>query len=145
MTKPTSLYHNELLGAVSIASVLRYNNLSSAKILFILPLLFHNETLNYLLNNNPHNIKTFTTQNSKIIAGFESRLYNLLPITINSILIAQELGFINNEQGKLTFNSFNFNADIGRRAKKIILASQKTASLLTTNTSDLYFYLKVKL
>ena len=145
MTKPISLYHNELLGAVSIASVLQYNNLSSAKILFILPLLFHNETLNYFLKHKPHNIKTFATQNSKIIENFDNRFYSLLPITINSVLIAKELNFIKIEQNKLSFNIFDFDTSLGKRAEKIILASQKIASLLETETSDLFFYLKVRI
>lgn len=145
MTKPTSLYHNELLGAVSIASVLKHNDLSNAQVLFVLPLLFHNETLNYFLNHNPQNIKSFAGNNSKIIANFDNRLYSLLPITINSILIAKELGLINIEQEKLSFKSFDFDADLGNRAKKIILASKKIASLLKTETSDLFFHLKVKL
>lgn len=146
MTKPISLYHNELLGAVSIASVLKHNDLSNAQVLFILPLLFHNETLNYFLNHNPRNIKSFASNNSKIIANFDNRLYSLLPVTINSILIAKKIGLINIEKDRLSFKDFDFEADLGNRAKKIILASKKIASLLKkTETSDLFFHLKVKL
>ncbi len=145
MTKPTSLYHNELLGAVSIASVLKHNDLSNAQVLFVLPLLFHNETLNYFLNHNPRNIKSFASNNSKIIANFDNRLYSLLPITINSILIAKKLGLINIEKDRLSFKDLDFEADLGNRAKKIMLASKKIATILKTETSDLFFHLKVKL
>jgi len=145
MNKPQSIYHNELLGAIAITVVVKQVELTYAKSLFVLPFLFHNETVNVFIEYSPNNFKTFVSNNSKLVANFNNRFYSLLPISINSILIARELQWINYEKGLIYFKDFDFSQDYGIRAKKIINISHKIADILKTDLTELFYHLKVEL
>ncbi len=145
MNKPISLYHNELLGAIAITSVSKFIDLTYAKSLFVLPFLFHNETVNLLIKYSPRNFNTFVSNNSRIIANFNNRFYSLLPISINSILIARELQWLRYQNGIIQYNFFDFDYDYGDRARNIINASSQIAYILNADLTQLFKHLNVDL
>jgi len=146
MNKSKSIYHNEIVGVMTIASVLQHGSLSNAKIPLILPFLFHRETLDYLAVRKVRNIKTLTSTNGKLIANFNARYYSLLSVSINSFLIGKQLKLFYEDGNEIKFNLQNlpFN-NLGTRISKINEASDAVYGLLSTNAYELYFNLQIKL
>jgi len=142
-----SLYHNELIGAISIASVLRYGEISYAKSLLILPLLFHKETLDFLERNEHVDLEFMAANKSKLIANFNKRYYSLLSISINSILIGQELGFLKTINGKVFSSQLEEQKfkQFGNRLMRIAEVANTINNLLNISTEEAYFKLQIKL
>ncbi len=146
MKSPKSIYHNELIGALSIASVLKHGELSSSKVALILPFLFHRETLDYFCQTNVRSVKTLTSTKSNLIANFNKRYYSLLTVSINSILIGRQLKLFDFNNGVLSIgrNEMDFN-NFGNRLLKIQKASGVVNNLLSAPENELYLTLQVKL
>jgi len=146
MEKPKNLYHNEVIGALSIASILKHGELSFAKGLLVLPLVFHKDTLAFISDNSIHNIKSIVSKRSNLISNFNSRYYSLLSISINSILIGKELKLFKFENNQLVNNQENLPwQSLGSRIQQISNVSSKVSEILTANTNELYFHLKIKI
>ncbi|GAL86837.1 hypothetical protein BTG_19640 [Sporocytophaga myxococcoides] len=146
--KIKSVYHNELLGLIAVDAVLQRTKLiSHAKSLLILPLLFHNETLNYILENKITNIEEIVTKRCKLISNFEIRYYSFLPITINAIYLGSSLGYLNVNEDGLGYiqNNGTSREDLGMRANKLINAAPLVGEILNEDAIRLYSFLHLKI
>lgn len=149
--KNNYFYNNEAIGFVSIYSVLKkIREINIAKITLVLPLLFHEKTLDYIMKNEirDYSIDKFTN-NSHLFINFNDRFKIYLPICLNviSILKASDLVSINgsvlsiNEENEIDIS----NSKIGNRAEKLRDAGYKLANLLYENETNLFYQLRVLL
>jgi hypothetical protein len=147
-------YNNIGLALVSFLSVVRhFDKLDYSKALLIQPLLLHNPLVNYVKKSNVkiNGIEDLTIEKVEFFLNFKDRYFSLLTLSINTILIAQKMKFIQLEDNKITVNKrviddFDFNSKVlGKRAKNIILASEKISKILQDNVAELYFKLRVEI
>lgn len=144
-------FNNEAFGIVAIASLLKVSkNLSYSKALLILPMLAHKETFDLLKRSNTdiRSIEHLIAKKSALITNFNKRYFSLLPISINSIIILNEMKVLENSGGIIKYmnDSFDFNQrDLGKRAKDTVKASDNLARILKASEVNLYLQLRVEL
>ncbi|WP_236895464.1 three component ABC system middle component [Clostridium beijerinckii] len=146
------LYNNEAIGAISIASVLKYaKRITYAKALLILPFFAHKETTAFLKNNSVkvRSLEELIVKKFEYFSNFEDRYYSLIPVSINSILILKELNIIDIDEGIITYidnANINFNDKLlGKRAKNIINGSERLAKILEEDVDSLYLQLRIEI
>jgi hypothetical protein len=145
------LFNNEAIGAIGIAAVLRNcKALSYSKTLLILPFLFHKETVSLLKRSNSVIRSSEELMVKKIgnFGNFNSRYYSLLPISINSIMLLNNIGEIEIAEMAIVCNSDNkldLNSNLlGNRAQNIIKAANKLSEILAQE-DDYSLYLKLRI
>ncbi|MGO4731154.1 three component ABC system middle component [Paenibacillus sp. 2KB_22] len=143
------MFNNEAFGIVAIASVLKHSKkLSYSKALLILPLMAHKETLILLKreNSNVRSIEQLIAKKENLLTNFNERYLSLLPISINSIVLLNEIRVLENDAGIIEYvnDSFDFNnRGLGKRAQDVIKASKKISSMLEMSVENLYLQLRV--
>lgn len=153
----SDLYNNEIIGSIGVFSVINeLSPISCAKVMLILPFLFHNDLVRYLNHSSTKvkSIEQLILKKPEFISNFNERFYDLIETSFNSILILNSLDIIYiNKDGKIMINEGNKNKllkdltknKIGIRASNMVKASQKLAYLLTEDVDNLYLQLRVKL
>lgn len=152
MISQKSIYHNELIGLISILSTLKYQKeMSLGKSMLILPFISHKNTLNILKKKNVkiRSLEEFIVKYPSNFSNFDERFQSLLPTSINSIILLKRMKLINIKKGNL-FLSDNCkfelqNKSLGNRANEIVQASEKLSEILSEYTPNLYLQLRVKL
>jgi hypothetical protein len=145
------IFNNEAFGTVAIASVMRYSKiLSYSKALLILPFFAHKETLELLKRSNSdvRSIEQLIAKKNNLVTNFNARYLSLLPISINSIVLLNEIRVLENNSGNIEYcgNSFDFNhKKLGNRARDIIKASEKLSYILQKDATNLYLQLRVQI
>jgi len=146
-------YNNVGIGLVALLSVVRYFDvLDYAKVLLIQPLMLHNPLVNHVKKHNVviKGIEDLTISKVEYFLNYNDRYYSLLPLSINTILIANKMNFLELRDNKIIVNqsnieTFDFKAkSLGKRAKNIISASERISKLLREDSKELYFKLRVK-
>lgn len=151
-----NIYNNEIIGSIAIFSVLKYiKKVTAAKALFILPLILQRDLAIYLAKGNVNlkSIEQLILKKPELLSNFNERYYSHLKLSLNSILMLKELGFI-----KITplgiIKLINIEEEfvpeskikvIGNRAKYIIKAAPKVANLLEDKVENLTIQLRVKI
>lgn len=144
-------YHNEAIAIIAIMTVLnKLKNIDLLKSLLILPFLFHKATLYYISKNSIDvNFEHLLKNKISLLSNFSDRFYSFLPITINSIIIAKDLGYLNITNNNIiiseNFDSTLLNKDIGVRAKLIIDSTDNLIKILNEETSKIYYYTNIKI
>jgi len=147
-------YNNIGIALVAFLSVVKnFDTLDCSKALLIQPLLLHNPLVNYIKKGNVkiNGVEDLTIDKVEFFLNFNNRYFSLLPLSINTILIAKKMEFIQLEDNKIIINknkidTFDFKSNsLGDRAKKIILASKKISKILQDKTDELYFKLRVEI
>ncbi len=146
-------YNNIGIGLVSFLSIIRhYDELDYSKALLIQPLLLHNPLVNYVKKGSVviRGIEDLTLSKIEYFLNFNNRYFSLLPLSINVILIAEKMKFIEFKNNTIVVNkdniqTFDFTSnDLGKRAKNIILASKKVSKILSEESKELYFKLRIE-
>lgn len=146
-------YNNVGIGLVALLSVIKYfEDLDYAKALLIQPLLLHNPLTNYVKKASVviNGIEDLTLSKVEYFLNYNDRYLSLLPLSINTILIAEKMKFLKLEDSKIIVNksnieTFDFESTLlGTRAKNIILASERISQLLKEESKELYFKLRVE-
>lgn len=152
MTNTRTIYNNELIGLISIISVLNHHKkMSLGKSLLILPFITHKNTLKILNSKNVkiRSLEEFIVKYPSSFSNFNERYYSLLPVSINSNILLNRMNLINIENGSLILSEINKfevdNVTLGNRAKDIILGAEKLSELLKDDAHNLYLQLRVKL
>lgn len=145
------VFNNEAFGIVAIASVLKHSKrLSYSKALLILPLMAHKETLDLLkrAKSDVRSIEQLLAKKANVVTNFNERYLSLLPISINSIVLLNEIKILENNAGTIKYvnDSFDFNnRSLGQRAQDVIKASEKISRILEMNAANLYLQLRVQI
>ncbi|MCB4760104.1 MAG: hypothetical protein LGB66_00485 [Sulfurovum sp.] len=146
-------YNNIGIGLVALLSVIRnFKDLDYSKALLIQPLLLHNPLVNYVKKSNViiNGIEDLTLSKVEYFLNYNDRYFSLLPLSINTILVAEKMKFLKLEDSKIIVNksnieTFDFQSTLlGTRAKNIILASERISQLLKEESKELYFKLRVE-
>lgn len=152
MNKYQSIYNNELIGLISIISVLKHHKeMSLGKVLLILPFFSHGNTLNLLKSKRVkiRSLEEFIVKYPSSFSSFNDRYYSLLTTSINSIILLKRMQLIIITKGQVSVKEdFNFeleNKSLGNRAKDIVQASQNLSEILMESTHNLYLQLRVKI
>ncbi len=143
---------NELITGISILAVLRFTRkLELSKCMLIEPLLSYSKVLKLLkrANSSVKSVEDLIIKESIIFSNFSSRYQERLILSINALLLFEEMGLLKIEDNHVTYNgdSFNFlEQSLGEKAKDRILASKKLAEILTKGeASDFYLSLRIEL
>ena len=91
----------------------------------------------------------FRVKNINSVSRFNDMYYNFLPLTINTIVILEDMNYIVIDKNSIKLNKVftcNINLQkIGTRAKKIIKIAPKLANILNEKDEKLYTELGVVL
>jgi hypothetical protein len=146
-------YNNVGIGLVALLSVIKnFEDLDYAKALLIQPLLLHNPLTNYVKKASVvvNGIEDLTLSKVEYFLNYNDRYFSLLPLSINTILIAEKMKFLKLEDNKIIVNksnieTFDFTSNLlGKRATNIILASERISQLLKEESNELYFKLRIE-
>lgn len=148
-------YNNIGISLVGLLSIVRfYDEIDYSRCLLINPILLHNQSVTYLKSGNtkPKGIEDLISSKVELFLNFNKRYYSFLELSINTIIIANKMKFIDLEGSKIIVNkeqmdTFDFsNKNLGDRASKMIQASEKLSNLLKQeNTENLYFKLRIEI
>ncbi|QYY41511.1 three component ABC system middle component [Aneurinibacillus thermoaerophilus] len=146
------VYNNEAIGVISIAAVLKkVRQVSYAKALLILPIALHKELINFLKREQTtiKSIEQLVARRGNHLANFNERFIELIPVSINSIMLLNEMGIVKLGNGSIYYNEkieFNFEDEsLGKRTSDILKATNNISNLLKQDVSDLYLHLRVQI
>lgn len=152
MNKQKAIYHNELIGLISIMSILQYHKeMSLGKSALILPFFAHRSTLNILKKKNSkiRSLEEFIVKYPSSFSNFNERFQTLLSTSMNSFILLNRMKLIDIKNGDLFLNENSVfeleNRSLGNRAKDIVQASEKLSEILMEDTANLYLQLRVEL
>lgn len=142
-------FNNFGIGAIAIATTLNYHNsLSLPKILLILPLIIHKESLAFFSHQGVtvRNIVGVITARPELFFNFDKRYEANLVNSLNAIQFLIELGWVDHSGGLINLRkTLEIDESFGVRCKKIALAAEKISYLLTSSDEELYLNLRIKL
>lgn len=141
-------YNNIGINSISIISTLKENNkkLELTKVFLIMPLISHNELLNYLSNNiNIHSLDNLIVNKNSCFVNFNKRFYQSIIKTINAIQYLIDVEIIKLEKNKIVLlKEITYDKRMGRRAEKIYKASKNISNILNESNEKLYLNLRVE-
>nr|WP_144922663.1 three component ABC system middle component [Paenibacillus bovis] len=150
-------FNNEVLGLIAIYYVLKHaHKMSSAKVMLILPLAFHNNIVRYI-NDSRTDVKSIDQliiKKPEFFSNFNERFYSLLEISANSTLILAAMNLISiQKDGMIVLKDSDESLllestekkDIGIRAFNIVKASKGIGKLLNQRKENLYLQLRVEI
>jgi hypothetical protein len=147
------LSHNELIGTVAIQSALENSSeqgLSVAKIMLVLPLLF-DKSIRSILKRKTSVVlssKDLLISNPAAFIAVRARYEDLTITSLNTIILAQELGMVVLEDDRLILKKkffFQNCTDIGKIASDILASGPKLGQILNETHEDLYQTFRIQL
>lgn len=146
------LFNNEMIAAISIASVVRHLKQGTiAQMVLIIPLISEKKTLNFLAKQNTkvRSIEELIIKNPETIVNFNNRYLSNLITSLNSIFLLKEMNIIQMNNSDIFYNpanNFDFSSkQLGTRLEKMISCSEKLAYILDDKIENLYLQLRVVL
>lgn len=143
---------NELLGTVALQSALTNSEgqrLSLAKAMLVLPLLYDKAVRSVLKKKNSVVLSSMDLliNNPTDFIVVRSRYEDLTIVSLNTILLSQEIGMATCKDGFLNLQKeiYAVDDDIGGLAKDILAAGPKLGVLLGESAEDLYQTLRIDL
>lgn len=143
---------NELITGISVLAVLRYTKkLELSKCMLIEPLLSYSQVVKLLKRSNSSikSIEDLILKESIIFSNFNTRYYEKLLLSINSLRLFEEMALLRIESDGVVYtgDAFDFSEkSLGQRAIDRISASKKLAEILTKGeASDFYLSLRIEL
>ncbi|EGT3613491.1 hypothetical protein E5N06_09065 [Clostridium perfringens] len=124
MIKSKFLFNNEGICALGIMSILELTcELTYSKVMLISPIIFNKRIVEFLgTNSKIRSFEEFRLKQVASIAKFNDMYYNFLPLTINTLVILEDMGFVELNSNKIKLKktlveSIEINK-LGKRAKK---------------------------
>lgn len=147
------LSQNELIGTVAIQSALENSTdcrLSLAKAMLVLPLLFDRAVRSILKRKTSVVLssKDLLISNPAAFITVRARYEDLSITSLNTILLAQELGMVELEDNYIVLKKQIFqqdNSEIGKIALDILASGPKLGLILSEATADLYQTFRIEL
>ena len=143
------LYNNLGICSLSIALTLQHvDRLSLSRALLIMPIIAHEELLQYMARKTTHfnSIEQLIVRKPECFLNFNARFYDGLTVSINAIQFLSELALIKVESGDMiSIETLNYEKSMGERAQKIFNASSRIADFVGSDTANLYTNLRIEL
>ena len=141
-------YNNEAIASCILILVLqKIKAIDTARLFLILPFLFDDRIVKQLQVNNISDLEHFISDKPRLFSAFNKRFLNLMPVTINSLMLLKKSNQVNIER-EITCNTELKleNNDFGERFNKITEVLPKFLSMLEEHsTTNLYHILKIQL
>lgn len=147
-----TLKNNELVTGITILAVLRYTHrLNILKCLLIEPLLSYTEVLSALSRKNSSikSVEDLIIKRSIAFSNFSERYFEKLILSINSIMLFQQMGLLDVKDNQVVYGGKKFNfsdPSLGKIVEKRIKAAEHLATILCKGeASDMYLGLRIRL
>ncbi len=141
------IYNNEAIAVISIIEVLKHmKKVSNAKFLLIFPLLSNEKLIAFLNKGTIRSLEDLIVKKGTLFSGFNNSYTELLPVSLNALVILNEMKLIKHENGDIIFTgSIDLQISFieSERLNKIQRISKKMAQILSESTEKLYLQLKV--
>ncbi|WP_346870520.1 hypothetical protein [Clostridium sp. UBA5119] len=143
------LYNNEGICAFGIMSILEImGEISYSKAMLIPPLIFNTNVVKFLgTNSKIRSFEEFRLKQVSSVSKFNNMYYNFLPLTINTLVILDDMNFIDLEYNIIKLKTPLISAieikKLGKRASGIIKIAPKLVNLLNEEDEKLYLQLGV--
>ena len=152
MTEIHSFYNNELLTGIAILSVLyQVSELEISKALLVQPILSYSGVLNIVKRKNTkiRSIEELIAKKSLQFTNFNQRYFESIGLSMNSILLMKQFGFLDIQDDKLIYGKMKFDLDnetLGDRAIDIIKGASNISNAIDKGeASNLYLSLRIEL
>jgi hypothetical protein len=145
------IFNNIGIGCFSFMSVLEKSSpqfLLLSKAMLIMPIVIHKELITYLASSRYHvtSIEKLLIDKPSCFSNFSKRYYNTLPVSLNSIQLLTDIGYLQINSGKVQLiRTLPYNPSMGKRALTILKASSNIAKLFEDSGEALYLNMQVKL
>lgn len=144
-----NVYNNFGIGAIAIAAVLnKCKSLPIAKITLIFPLVAHQELLSYLSRASIQikSLDKLLIEKTVFFSNFNRRYYDSLASTLNALQYLNDQGYIEFKENEIRMiKPLDYSNKMGKRTKKIFLASENITLILNESVEKLYLNLRVEL
>jgi len=152
MTEIHSFYNNEVLTGIAILSVLyQVKELEISKALLVQPILSYSGVLNFVKKKNTkiRSIEELIVKKSLQFTNFNKRYFESMGLSMNSILLMKQFGFLDIQDDKLICGKIKFdlgNETLGDRAIDIIKGASNISNAIDKGeASNLYLSLRIEL
>lgn len=151
MVNSKFIYNNEGICAFGIMAILEIlGEISYSKALLISPLIFNMKVVKFLgTNSKIRSFEEFRLKQVSSISKINDMYYNFIPVTINTLVILQEMNFIELEEEVIKLKTpllpSEVDKKLGKRAKNIVKIAPKLVNLLNEDDEKLYLQLGVRL
>ena len=144
-----SYYNNFSMGVVALGAALNQSKeLSLSKLFLVFPLLSHYKLLQYLGRKTTEirSIEKLIIEKTSFFSNFNKRYNDSLVLTMNALQYLSDAGYVSILNGNIILTKpFEYDKNMGSRAKKIFNASKNIALLLKERSDKLYLNLRVQL
>lgn len=144
------IYNNEALACCVYIAVLKHCQIMDvARLCLILPLVFDERTVNYMIGNQniSYTLQQLMADKEHSFLTINTRFNMLLPVCINSLQILSKYNLIEMDGNIRSKNDISFdNVDLGKRFNKINRIIPKIIQLMNSyRTDELYRMFKIQL
>lgn len=144
------IYNNEAIGVVAIYSVIReLDEIEYSKAMLILPLMLNDKLIKFIgrANTKVRGIEELIIKKGQVLTGFNEFYLEMLPISINSLIILNEMKVIEIENGIIRSMNKELKVDleVSKRTNSMLKSVEGICEILKLQNENLYLQLRVVL
>ena len=142
------IYKNEAIGVVAIYSVIKeLEEIEYSKAMLILPLMLNDKLIKFLgrANTKVRGIEELIIKKGQVLTNFNEFYLEMLPISINSLIILNEMQVIEIENGiiRIIKKEIKFDLDVSKRTNSMLKSVKGICEILKIQSESLYLQLRV--
>jgi hypothetical protein len=142
-------YNNIGAGIVALGSVLNITKtMQLSKAFLIFPLISHKSLLQHLARSTTEvvSIEKLIVDKTSFFANFNERYLASLTTSINALQYLTDMKYVTIDDGRINLvRDFEYDQEMGSRAKKIFISSKNISIILSEETTTLYTNFRVQL
>ncbi|MFX4208602.1 three component ABC system middle component [Aliarcobacter butzleri] len=147
-------YNNIGFSLIAFLSIVKkLNHIEYSKSLLIMPLVLHDPLIKYLKDGRVviKGMEDLILTKIEYFLNYNDRYFNYLPLSLNTIVFAEKMGFIQFEDNKIipisnAIDKINFNdSKLGNRINDVCKASENIVKILDEDMKELYFKLRIEI
>ena len=144
------IYNNEAIGVVAIYLVVKnLKEIDYSKAMLILPLMLNDKLIKFIgrANTKVRGIEELIIKKGQVLTDFNEFYLEMLPISINSLIILNEMKVIEIENGIIRFKDKELKVDLEviKRIKNMLTSVESICEILKLKNENLYLQLRVVL
>ncbi|KFX55322.1 hypothetical protein FDB15_12895 [Clostridium botulinum] len=142
------IYNNEAIGVVAIYSVIKeLEEIEYSKAMLILPLMLNDKLIKFIgrANTKVRGIEELIIKKGQALTSFNEFYLEMLPISINSLIILNEMKVIEIENGTIRSikKELKVDLDVSKRTKSMLKSVEGICEILKMQSENLYLQLRV--
>lgn len=142
------IYNNEAIGVVAIYSVIKeLEEIEYSKAMLILPLMLNDKLIKFIgrANTKVRGIEELIIKKGQVLTSFNEFYLEMLPISINSLIILNEMKVIEIENGTIRIikKELKVDLDVSKRTKSMLKSVEGICEILKMQSENLYLQLRV--